>query len=1117
LASRPESVMTNSAQWSLGGGSGSGTWAVAANWSDDLIPVTGDDVTISGVAGSPAVVITAAGAAGFGTQGALTGAVSLSGPSVVEFASGSITSIAAGASLTLIGNTAFVADAGRTNSNSALTGLAALAATAILELEAGASVTAGGGLDNEGGIDLTANGSALGATLTVQGTLTNNGSLQIGDVNSTVIESVNAITANALSGTGLIVIEGGANAPALLDILTGLAGFSSAGVLNGQVVVGANSLIEFASGSIEDIAVNGRLYLESATGFVADAGHLTTNSALSGLASVEGALSMTGSNLSVIGDLDVSGVYNAQNLAGGLQLASSVLIVGGGLTLSGSASLSHSLLTITGALINDGSTAQFSGDALAVGDASVVSAASLDNTGLLALSGGDATAKVILACAAGTDGSAGVLTGDIQLSDLALLEFSSGSIAAITASAVLLIDGSAAFLANAQNVSSNSALKGLTSNAGELDLEDGASLTTSSGLSNSGYLGLDDSDEGGSAAPDGALVVAGALINTGVDNASTVDGIFIGDAFGYYIGQTTSLSAVSLVNAGEIDVEAGNGDQASLTIAGESSNNGANAEIDVGAGSVATFTGAVSGDGLIDVFGGGVVNLGAGATGGAVAFGAGGGTVTVASGTTLGDAVAGFSAGDALRFTALPYKSSDEINYRSATGVAQIIDTSGGNAVLASLDFSSVLSGETLGLAASGAGGVAVDGVANPLLVVDPGDVVVSNVSGQAYSAVEQVFDDGAFAGTNYFYSNTSGAAYSAEAVETSASGSLVGAKYLYTSVVGQPYGTEQLDVDGAGRATAAVFTDLASAASSPYTYDNYSSYRYDYVGGIFSGSSETITSEPSVVAYSSDELDYSSTGQFAGDRFWFTNVTGQSYNAAEEDFDASGRLSKVVLSGMAPYSSLEEDYNAGVYAGEKVYYTGLAGLPYTGVEVDASATGLLQKAIYSGLTGAGYQSIEEDFSAGALSDAIYGFVGVTGQPYLAYQVEETALNAPLQETLDMNSGGHVVNALASGQTLTSQGDDTMTGSAAGATRFVFSGIYGAGVVTDFYQHETGAAHDTISLPSAEFLSFSAMVATATNVGTNNVEVKAADGDTLTLDNVTKAMLAGLSGDFSFP
>jgi hypothetical protein len=93
-------------------------------------------------------------------------------------------------------------------------------------------------------------------------------------------------------------------------------------------------------------------------------------------------------------------------------------------------------------------------------------------------------------------------------------------------------------------------------------------------------------------------------------------------------------------------------------------------------------------------------------------------------------------------------------------------------------------------------------------------------------------------------------------------------------------------------------------------------------------------------------------------------------------------------------------------------------------------------------------------------------------------------------------------------------GADTITGGGSSET-FVLAAGFGQDAITDFYQHLSGPGADAISLPSAEFQDFAAMLGDAQTVGANTV-ITAAGGDALTLLNVTKATLAGLSADFTF-
>ena len=289
-----------------------------------------------------------------------------------------------------------------------------------------------------------------------------------------------------------------------------------------------------------------------------------------------------------------------------------------------------------------------------------------------------------------------------------------------------------------------------------------------------------------------------------------------------------------------------------------------------------------------------------------------------------------------------------------------------------------------------------------------------------------------------------------------------------------------------------------------------YSSYEYNYVGGVYSGAQFTFTSVPAGATYSSYETDYNNAGAFTGDKF-FTDVQGQSYTNEEEDFDASGKLALVVLTGVKnqAYSSLEENYSAGTYEGYEAFYT-ITGQTYTDEEVDVSATNQIEKVVYSGMTSTPYSSVEEDYSGGTLIDTIYSFTKVTGATYYSYQVEDNPSGAGLQETFDLNSGGHSLVALTGGQTLTSLGDDKMTGSATGTTTFVLDAIYGADTITNL------TPGDIVSMPMSEFATFTAL-SSAASFGTGNAVITAGDGDTLTLKGITTlAQLQGLSDDFTF-
>jgi hypothetical protein len=201
-------------------------------------------------------------------------------------------------------------------------------------------------------------------------------------------------------------------------------------------------------------------------------------------------------------------------------------------------------------------------------------------------------------------------------------------------------------------------------------------------------------------------------------------------------------------------------------------------------------------------------------------------------------------------------------------------------------------------------------------------------------------------------------------------------------------------------------------------------------------------------------------------------------------------------------------DFTSGSYSGYKLFYTGITGQSYTSLEADFTSANVQTKTIYSGMS-TPYSSEEIDYSGGVIAGSIYTFTNVTGQTYYAYQMTENASGTGVQVTADLNNGGHKIQALVSGQTLSSVGDDLMIGSSSGATTFLFNPIYGADEISNF------TTADTISMASSEFANFGALQGAAVNSGAN-VLITATDGDTLQIDNMTKATLTSLSANFTF-
>ena len=182
-----------------------------------------------------------------------------------------------------------------------------------------------------------------------------------------------------------------------------------------------------------------------------------------------------------------------------------------------------------------------------------MAAASLDNTGSIHLRGSSANQALLDVTGAAGFGTAGTLTGTVDLAQDSAIEFRSGQISTIGASSQLTLDGSNAFIEDGAS-GSNSALSGLTNVGGSLYLANGASLATGA-LTNNGLLGMDlEFDSGGS-----AISVAGGLTNNG--------SLYIGvGAGGLSAADTLTVDTLSNANAGMIGLYGNGSNQALLDV-----------------------------------------------------------------------------------------------------------------------------------------------------------------------------------------------------------------------------------------------------------------------------------------------------------------------------------------------------------------------------------------------------------------------------------------------------------------------------------------------------------------------------------------------------------------------
>ena len=509
------------------------------------------EINIEGSGSVQAALNVANAAAGFGTAGTETGSVFLENDALLEFKSGQITTV--NGTLQLDGGNARVADAGKLTSNSALTGLASVSGDFFLENGATVAPTGNVSITGNGVIELDGNniGGGGGSSLTIGGNLSNTSTNGNGvSIGTAGITSADTLTVNGTGGlfnTGTINIEGSGSVQATLNVANAAAGFGTAGVETGGVFLENDALLEFKSGQIT--TVDGELWLDGANSRVADAGTLTTNSALTGLTSVSGNFFLeNGATVSPTGNVSITG-------NGVIELDGNNVGGGGGSSLTIGGNLSNTSTNGNGVSI--GTPGITSADTLTVNGKG-----GLSNTGTINIEG-SATVQATLnvANAAAGFGTAGVETGGVFLENDALLEFKSGQIK--TVDGTLWLDGANSRIADAGSLTTNSALTGLTSVSGDFFLENGATVAPTGNVSitGNGAIELDGNNVGGGGGS--SLTIGGNLSNSSTNG----NGISIGTP-GITSADTLTVNGKGgLSNTGTINIEGSATVQATLIVA----------------------------------------------------------------------------------------------------------------------------------------------------------------------------------------------------------------------------------------------------------------------------------------------------------------------------------------------------------------------------------------------------------------------------------------------------------------------------------------------------------------------------------------------------------------------
>ena len=458
--------------------------------------------------------------------GTLTVSTYLNGNALLSYGSGSINTIAQNVTLSLAGALTHVTDAAATTSNSALVGLTEIDGT--LAVTYGASVTTTGNLLDTGLLNLDGDGftSEGGSTLTVAGTLTDNNQVYVG-VTTGGLTANTLLRAGQLAGTGQLHIEGntGATTPPLAEVQVASA---APGTLTVSTYLNGNALLSYGSGSINTIAQNVTLSLAGALTHVTDAAATTSNSALVGLTEIDGTLAVTyGATVTTTGNLLDTGLLNLD---------------GDGFTSEGG-----STLTVAGTL-TDNNQVYVGVTTGGLTANTLLRVGQLAGTGQLHIEGNTGATTPPLAEVQVASAAPGTLTVSTYLNGNALLSYASGAINTIAQNVTLSLAGALTYVADAANVTGNSALTGLTEIDGSLDVTYGATVTTTGNLLDTGLLNLDGdgyTSEGGS-----TLTVAGTL----TDNNQVYVGVTTGG-----LTANTLLSVGQLAGTGQLHIEGNTG------------------------------------------------------------------------------------------------------------------------------------------------------------------------------------------------------------------------------------------------------------------------------------------------------------------------------------------------------------------------------------------------------------------------------------------------------------------------------------------------------------------------------------------------------------------------------
>ncbi len=485
------------------------------------------------------------------------GYLRLIGNSLIDFASGTINSIAYNGEIDLEGGAASI-ESGTKGSNSALATLSSNAGTLLLRGDngfgSGVTLTTTTGMNNTGTLEVDYYGGDGGSVYTLGGALVTSGTTYIGNQS---LAANTTVSATSLVNAGSFTLQGQTSSGATTQAKLAISGAADATVTN-FMRVGGDANLSFGTGTgLTSIVYGGWLELDGDQANISASGG-GQNSGVAHLASNAGTLLLRGNSTLGSGGVTLTTAGGFAN-TGTLDIDS----YGGG--------DGGSNVTFGGTLLNNKGTVNIGNSGLAA--ATTVKTTYLSNAGNLTIQGNTSPTAARATLAVSSVAQAAV-TNFIRVGGDATLSFGAGTGFTSIANGGWLEMDSAQASVVASGGGQNSGLSGLFANAGTLLLRGnsnfgsgGVTLTTTSGLTNSGLFEVDS--YGGDGAS--SVTIGGGLVNEGTFNLGNGG-----------LSAASNVKATNLYNyAGQINVSGGNGDIGTLTFTGAALND---AGVYVGAG-----------------------------------------------------------------------------------------------------------------------------------------------------------------------------------------------------------------------------------------------------------------------------------------------------------------------------------------------------------------------------------------------------------------------------------------------------------------------------------------------------------------------------------------------------